>query len=223
MAYKYVTVKNHPAAFEDKVDCILLNLSYAYPGYMQRFTKVSMERLLFAETENEEQNLGIIELLVELGYLVNERNEYHISSGGWSRIDLLQRERECSNYGFVAIKFVKETDEIREVIRKGIEDANYQCTIIDELEHNNQIVPEIFHQIDNCRFLVMDVIFSNLGAYYEAGYALGKGKEVIICCREDEFNNDDKEVRPHFDIAQKSTIVWKDYDDLEERLKKELM
>lgn len=39
--------------------------------------------------------------------------------------------------------------------------------------------------------------------------------EVIICCCEDVLNSDD---RPHFDIAQKSTIVWKDEGDLENSL-----
>lgn len=57
----------------------------------------------------------------------------------------------------------------------------------------------------NCRFLVMDATVANLGAYYEAGYALGKGKEVIICCDNGEFKKDDK--RPHFDIVQKSMII----------------
>ncbi len=57
------------------------------------------------------------------------------------------------------------------------------------------------------------------GAYYEAGYAEALGKEVIICCREDIFNGDKK---PHFDIAQKSSIVWKDEEDLENRLYKRI-
>lgn len=61
----------------------------------------------------------------------------------------------------------------------------------------------------------MDVTYPNYGVYYEAGYAEALGKEVIICCRDTEFNGDSK---PHFDIAQKSTIVWKNEEDLEKRL-----
>lgn len=57
----------------------------------------------------------------------------------------------------------------------------------------------------------MDITYPNYEAYYEAGYAEALGKEVIICCRDVNF-------KPHFDIAQKSAIVWKDEDDLEERL-----
>jgi len=43
-------------------------------------------------------------------------------------------------------------------------------------------------------------------------YAQALGNEVIICCREAEFHSKDK--RPHFDISQKSMIVWKDEEEL---------
>ena len=98
--------------------------------------------------------------------------------------------------------------------------AGYSALAIDEKEHNNQIVPEIFDEIDKSKFLVMDVTIPNFGAYYEAGYALGKGKQVIICCKEDAFESSDS--RPHFDIAQKSMIVWKTEEELVERLKKRI-
>ena len=95
---------------------------------------------------------------------------------------------------------------------KAITDSGYSVKIIDEKEHNNQIVPEIFFEIEQSLFVVVDVTFPNYGAYYEAGYAQALGKEVIVCCRENEFNS--KDTRPHFDIAQKSMIVWKDEEDL---------
>ena len=66
---------------------------------------------------------------------------------------------------------------------------------------------------------MVDVTVPNYGAYYEAGYAEALGKEVIICCREDIFKSDKK---PHFDIAQKSLIIWEDEKDLENRLYKRI-
>ena len=93
--------------------------------------------------------------------------------------------------------------------------SGYIPRMIDEKEHNNQIVPEILFEISRSKFVVVDVTYPNYGAYYEAGYAEALGKEVIICCREDVFNSNQK---PHFDIAQKSSIVWKDEEDLENRL-----
>ena len=68
--------------------------------------------------------------------------------------------------------------------------------------------------------MVVDISFPNYGAYYEAGYGQALGKEVIICCSKEKFDN--PESRPHFDIAQKSMIIWKDTDDLIARLKKRI-
>lgn len=85
-------------------------------------------------------------------------------------------------------------------------------------------MPEMFRLIRECRFLILEISDPNYGAYYEAGYALGLGKkEVIICCKEDVFNKEYKTkeekkyakyLKPHFDIAQKQILVWKDYEDL---------
>ena len=81
-------------------------------------------------------------------------------------------------------------------------------------------MPEIFYEIERSKFLVVDVTFPNYGAYYEAGYAQALGKQVIMCCRKTEFDSDGG--RPHFDVAQKSMIVWKDEEELIERLRKRI-
>ena len=89
-------------------------------------------------------------------------------------------------------------------------------SIIGEKEHNHQIVPEMFYEIERSKFMVVDVTLQNFGAYYEAGYAQALGKEVIVCCSKEVF--DDPKRKPHFDIAQKPIIIWTDLDDLKERL-----
>ena len=71
--------------------------------------------------------------------------------------------------------------------------------------------------------LVLDVTYPNYGAYYEAGYALGKGKEVIICCKNDVFKDAEHHQQPHFDIAQTSQIRWDTTEELVERLKKRII
>lgn len=76
-------------------------------------------------------------------------------------------------------------------------------------------MPEIFYEIENSVAIVMDLTLLNFGAYYEAGNALGLKKQVIACCKDDVFNSVN---RPHFDIAQKSMIIWRDEQDLKEKL-----
>ena len=68
----------------------------------------------------------------------------------------------------------------------------------------------------------MNVSFPNYGAYYEAGYAIGKGKQVIICCSAERFKDRNYRKRPHFDIAQKSMVIWNTREELVEKLKKRI-
>ena len=119
------------------------------------------------------------------------------------------------------------TKETREAIRAGVEKAGFSTEFIDEIVHNHQIVPEMFRLIRECRFLILEISDPNYGAYYEAGYALGLGKEVIICCNNEVFRKEydteeekkyAKYLRPHFDIAQKQILIWTDYDDLSKKL-----
>ena len=67
----------------------------------------------------------------------------------------------------------------------------YKPQIIKDKEHNNYIMPEIFYEIKNSRFVVVDVTKPNYGVYYEAGFAQALGKEVIVCCRKDVFDGND--------------------------------
>ena len=158
----------------------------------------------------------------ELGYLNDYiGNACAISAKGWQRIEDIQKNNLNKTQGFIAMEFRDETKTIRGCFHQAMQNCGYTALAIDEKEHNNQIVPEIFYEIDNSRFLVMDVTYPNCGAYYEAGYALGKGKQVIICCRKDAFENT-KEKRPHFDIQQKSMIIWETEAELIERLEKRI-
>lgn len=84
---------------------------------------------------------------------------------------------------------------------------------MDEIEHNHQIVPEMLYQIREARFIVADFTNHNNGAYYEAGYALGLGKEVIHVCNKARFGEDG-----HFDIKQINTVLWEEPDDLRTKL-----
>ncbi len=52
------------------------------------------------------------------------------------------------------------------------------------------------------------------------GYAQALGKQVIICCREEEFKSQNS--RTHFDFSQKLMVVWKDEEILVARLKRRI-
>ena len=212
----------YPVTIQEKFDRILLNLYRQYPNYDDLINLFWYEhRLIFAHTTSNHGTAGFLRIMCDMGLLTERENDFYaISAQGWQRINELQAHKTEKKHAFVAMAFKEETQPIREAIRSGIENSGFSATLIDEKEHNNQIVPEIFHEIEKSSFLVVDVTYPNYGAYYEAGFALGKGKEVIFCCRQEEFNQSD--TRPHFDVAQKSMIVWKDEEDLAERLKKRI-
>lgn len=111
---------------------------------------------------------------------------------------------------FVAMWFDDSMKKARENINEAIKSCGYEPMLIDMKEHNNQIVPEIFKEIDDSEFVIADLTGHRGGVYYEAGYAMAKGKTVILSCRNGE--------NTHFDVAQINTIYWQNEDDLFERL-----
>ncbi len=88
---------------------------------------------------------------------------------------------------------------------------------MDEIEHNHQIVPEMLYEIRNSKFVVAELSHHNNGAYYEAGYALGIGKEVIHICQKNQLNNG-----LHFDVSQVNTICYEFIDEIPYKLRKRI-
>ena len=130
----------------------------------------------------------------------------------FSIIDMIGKEEKKKV--FIAMSFDNSIDKARKSIMDAVQSCGYVSMLIDIKEHNNQIVPEIYKEINDSEFVVADLTGQRGGVYYEAGYAVAKNKELILCCREGE--------NPHFDVAQINTIFWKDEQDLKERLIKRI-
>ncbi len=219
-------LKNYPKNVIEKINRVLLNLSIQYPNIGDKIDWLHKleHRLLFCDTDNQDQEaLTMISYLKGLDYFIGDplSGTGNISVRGWEKIGELSKSL-LKNQGFIAIGYTS-TESILKSIKETIENGcntNYIAMVISEKQHNNQIVPEIFYEIRQSKFVVVDVTYPNYGAYYEAGYAEALGKPVIICCRKKEF--DEPNSRPHFDIAQKSSIIWKDEADLRERLKRRI-
>lgn len=117
---------------------------------------------------------------------------------------------------FIAMSFDSIMEKVREQIKKAVDDSGYIPVLIDEAEYNNQIVPEIYKAIEESRFVIADLTKQRNGVYYEAGYAVGAGKELILCCEASERNV------IHFDVAQINTILWKNEKDLYKKLRERI-
>ncbi len=133
-----------------------------------------------------------------------------LTPNGYKRVDYIEKHDEASKDVFIAMKFGEETTRLRECIKDGIYRAGYNPILIDEIEHNDQIMPELLYRIRQSRFLVADLTYDNSGVYFEAGYALGYGKNVIQLCKRGE--------RMHFDRSQVNTIIWDNEEEIPQRL-----
>ncbi len=226
---KYVNLANallsYPNSFIEVVNRALINLSSLHPKYGDTigYSNIDFRAAYCKNQSTDYYATEFFDLMVDMGYLIrkDERASFFtISAEGWKKADELQKKQQEVNQGFIAMSFCDETKSIREAFRKAISEAGFAARIIDEKQHNNQIVPEIFYEIQRSKFVVVDVTYPNYGAYYEAGYAQALSKEVIVCCRGDVFRGELKgSIRPHFDISQKAMVVWEDENDLVQRLK----
>lgn len=217
----YDKLKHYPTATLDLVNRSLINLTrfYDYEKILKIYSVANpiLSRLTFRKKT--------FAIMAELGYLRETNpNIYTISANGWLKAEEMIKRNDDLKQAFIAMSFanIEELKNIRETFKKAIAESGYEPRIIDEKEHNNQIVPEIIYEIKHSKFLVVDVTYPNNGAYYEAGIGFGMGKEVICCCKREALDGSGTYTRPHFDISQKSLVVWEDQADLLVKLKRRI-
>ena len=221
----YDLLKSYPDTLLKRIDEALINMISCYDeiGAFFPISHKSSE-MLYCSSDNIDAEIAyLVNMMKTMGYIYYEvdsldENVYRcqITLTGWQRIEELKTIKKEINQAFIAMKFGVQTQPIAEAFKAAISKSGYAPYKMDEIEHNNQIVPEMFYEIGRSKFVVVDVTVPNLGAYYEAGYAQALGKEVIVCCKRGE------EASAHFDISQKNLILWDTYEDLEFKLMKRI-
>lgn len=233
-----------PTKFSNKVDMSLLAIAKksSYFGEIVEISDDEIQSLLFVHRFDEKgeplpndqirlQYRSILEYFEKQGYIEGKAfpgsTKIQLLADGWKQIEKLQVEENYNKDVFVSMSFADAMEPVRNAIKAGITNAGFSAQFLDRIIHNRQIVPEMFRLIRDCRFLIMDISDPNYGAYYEAGYAQGLGKEVIITCSNETFNREyiteeekkyARYLKPHFDILQKQILRWDDYEDLTHKL-----
>lgn len=217
----------YPNNFAEKIDMILLKLGEmtTYYGEYVKIDDKCLQLFFVAKTSkniinysNNEilQKQYIIDFLIAQGYInSNAAKHFQLTPKALERIYELQKNKSKNMNVFVAMKFGEDTKALREKIKEGLK--GYNVRIMDEIEHNNQIVPEILHEIKNSKFVVAELSHRNNGAYYEAGYALGLGKEIIHICDSKKFKKN-----LHFDVSQVNTILYDNINEIPEKIQKRI-
>lgn len=138
-----------------------------------------------------------------------------ISFSGFNYCHSLQESGKNSSRCFVAMKFSQDMEPFyQEGIVKAIEDNKFRPIRVDK-EHaaNEQTINDfIIASIKQSRFCVADLTHKSHGAYFEAGYALGRGLKVIYTCREDHFED------IHFDLKSMPIVRYSTPKELRETL-----
>jgi hypothetical protein len=151
-------------------------------------------------------------LIENLKYIETDSlwTDHIITPFGWEHIEKLKELNPISNIAFVAMWFDTSTNDLyQKAIEPAIISAGYTALRVDRHEHNNKIDDEIIAGIRRSKFVVCDFTGQRGGVYFESGYALGFGVQVIWICRKDELD------KIHFDNRQYNFLTWEP-DKLEE-------
>jgi hypothetical protein len=146
----------------------------------------------------------------------NRNSSLSITFKGRKYCHALLSSGKDSTRCFVAMKFSDDMVAFYENgIKKAIESTGFRSIRVDQ-EHaaNEQTINDfIISSIKQSRFCVADLTHKSHGAYFEAGYALGRGLKVIYTCRRDHFEN------VHFDLKNMQIIQYDTPDELCEALR----
>lgn len=212
-------IRRFPEKISDRMDRILVNLtkSSRYPGDAIKITG-DQKSLFFTQSNDISEMLFLMNQLVidELITVssIGTPSELKVTAKGWNRVAELEKTRQNdNNQAFVAMWFSNEMDSAFENgVYKAISKAGFSPIRIDRKEHNNKIDDEIIAEIKKSKFVVADFTGQRGGVYFEAGYAMGLGKQVIWTCRQDHLHE------LHFDTRQYSHIVWETEEELFQKL-----
>ncbi len=189
-----------------------------------------MKQLNYIELDNHKSpsNGSIKEFVSEYRFLENQQLQhsknfyklFQLLPNGYKRIAELSKSTD-SKQVFVAMWFDPSVNKAFETIKSVVESDEFGLHTyrVDKDPHNENIVFQIIGQIKKSKFLIADFTGNRGGVYWEAGFAKGLGKPVIHCVREDCFDSKDDETKKvHFNLKQFNLIIWKDEDDLREKL-----
>jgi nucleoside 2-deoxyribosyltransferase len=232
-----------PSTIQEKLDKLLLWVYKKSDTFMKPICiDFGKTAIAYAHDENEFKNMVLA--LVENGYIkspsgITDGDIYSITIKGINHIEAIEQKID-SKQCFVAMWF---NDELMEAFQSTISRAIVECgfspLIISMREHNGNINDQIIAEIRKSRFIIADFTGHRGGVYFEAGFAMGLGKQVIWTCRKDYFNKmkeleekgeraqDDEGIKYkrksmqkiHFDVEHYNFIVWSDEAELFKKLK----
>lgn len=224
------------ASPQEKYDNLILTLFEEWQGYAGQvirfwpiFTKT--ENLQLLGFSNQEEFFFFVKTLIDSGLISDGGGSHYLFEFG----DIAYKVNEClkitfsglnycrsllssgknSTRCFVAMKYADDmVPYYDEGIKKAVEETGFRPIRVDR-EHadNEQTINDfIIASIKQSRFCVADLTHQSHGAYFEAGYALGRGLKVIYTCHENDWDN------LHFDVSNFQVLKYASEEELREKL-----
>lgn len=212
-----------PRTVLEKLDRTLRNLAALSPSGGDR-VEVFPDDLSLVFASSKPEAAYNIRCLVDQGYV--DATHFHqvcresvLTPAGWTRFDELTRSTgSAQNPVFVAMWFggKERKSEMAELwtgaLQPAVRASGYKAKRADSDEHNDYIMDRIRADLRVAPFVVADLTNQNKGVYYEAGFASGRGLDVVHCCPASE-----KDI-VHFDIDQINRVIYQDAADLRTKL-----
>lgn len=210
---------SYPKTASQKMDNLLLFL-YRIQGYDGESLHVdnNESNIIFNFFRNYQEFVFYIQSLKKISLIdatiTNIGATIKFTHEGLNKVVELEEKEVESKSCFIAMAFDSQTTDYREAIKRALTRNKYEHILIDEehLDSDKTIPDAILNKIRKAKFIIADFTLHRNGVYFESGYALGLGKQVIYTCREDDFEN------AHFDIKQLQHVLYKNPEELEKKL-----
>jgi len=112
--------------------------------------------------------------------------------------NIFLQEKFMTRYAFVIMPFAEEFTDIYE---SGIKSVAAECDVrterLDEQIYDNDMLEQIYKEIDRCDFVIADMTARNPNVFYEVGYADAKKKLIILLTQNSSDIPFDLKHRPH--------------------------
>jgi hypothetical protein len=129
-----------------------------------------------------------------------------LTLAGWAEHEKEQRGQASGGYGFIALKFGDEILDpfVSDVIKPAVSTLGFDLVDMRDTAEAGIIDNVMRARIRDAAFVLVDLTHANEGAYWEAGYAEGLGKQVLYLCNKAVFD----EKGTHFDTNHCTTVKW---------------
>jgi hypothetical protein len=131
---------------------------------------------------------------------------FRLTLTGWEKYSALKQVRVDSRVAFMAMKFGDA--ELNSVVdgcfRLAVKRAGFELRILTDRQEAGLIDNQMRAALLAARFVIADLTHGSFGAYWEAGFADGRGLPVIYTCRRAEWER----AKSHFDTNHMTTVLW---------------